>query len=163
MIPIRSPTTERNFRPITTIIINNKRGKFIMNEIIKIANEIQPVVTSFNAVTIDDKKRFYNALNNPTGDVKDLINQQIEITDFHMKWEQRNDEEGFVYDRIKTTIITADGKSYSTTFKSFAKSLVQLMEVFGLPETWENHKITIIVRNVAYQGGLHDGMAIDVV
>lgn len=134
-----------------------------MNEIIKIANEIQPVVTSFNAVTIEDKKRFYNALNNPTGDVKELINQPIEIVDFHMKWEQRNDEEGFLYDRIKTTIITADGKSYSTTFKSFAKSLVQLMEVFGLPETWENHKITIIVRNVAYQGGLHDGMAIDVI
>lgn len=134
-----------------------------MNEIIKIANEIQPVVTSFNADTIDDKKRFYNALNNPTGDVKELINQQIEIVDFHMKWEQRNDDDGIVYDRIKTTIITADGKSYATTFKSFAKSLVQLMEVFGLPEKWENHKITVIVRNVSYQGGLHDGMAIDIV
>lgn len=134
-----------------------------MNEIISIANETLPVVSSFNASTIDDKKRFYNALNNPDGDVKDLINQQVEITDFHMKWEQRADDEGIVYDRIKTTIITADGKSYSTTFKSFAKSLVQLMEVFGLPETWENHKITVVVRNVAYQGGLHDGMRIDVV
>lgn len=134
-----------------------------MNEIIKIANEIQPVVSSFNAVTIDDKKRFYNALNNPTGDVKDLINQLVEIADFHMKWEQRNDDDGIVYDRIKTTIITADGKSYTTTYKSFAKSLVQLMEVFGMPETWENHKITVVVRNVSYQGGLHDGMSIDIV
>ena len=134
-----------------------------MNEIIRIANETMPVVSSFNATTINEKKRFYNALNNPDGDVKDLINQQIEITDYHMKWEQRSDDDGIIYDRIKTTIITADGKSYSTTFKSFAKSLIQLMEVFGLPESWENHKIAVVVRNVAYQGGLHDGMRIDVV
>lgn len=134
-----------------------------MNEIIKIANETTPVITSFNAVTIDDKKRFYNALNNPVGDVKDLINQPIDISDYHMQYETRTNDDGDEYGRIKTTIITADGKSYTTTYKSFAKSLVQLMQVFGLPETWDNHKITIIVRNVAYQGGLHDGMTIDVV
>lgn len=134
-----------------------------MNEIIKIATETLPVVTSFNAETIDDKKRFYNALNNPAGDVKDIINQPIEISDYHMQWEQRTNDDGFSYDRIKTTIITSDGKSFTTTYKSFAKSLVQLMQVFGLPESWENHKISVVVRNVAYQGGLHDGMTIDVI
>lgn len=134
-----------------------------MNEIIKIANETLPVVSSFNAETIEDKKRFYNALNNPAGDVKDLINQPIEISDYHMQWEQRTNDDGEPYDRIKTTIITADGNSYTTTYKSFAKSLVQLMQVFGLPESWDNHKISVVIRNVAYQGGLHDGMSIDVI
>ena len=134
-----------------------------MNTLVKIATNDNPVVTSFAPSTLDDKKRFYNALNNPTGDISDIINQQVELTDYHMMCEERTSEDGFAYERVKTTVILSDGRVYTTTYKSFAKSLVQLMQVFGLPEEWENHKLAVVVRSVKYQGGLHDGLTIDVV
>lgn len=134
-----------------------------MNDLVRLPNDSNPIITSVCAETFEDKKRIYNAVNAPTGDINDIVNNDVEICDYHMSYEQKVDEEGFVYDRIKTTILLTDGRSYSTTYKSFAKSLMQLMSIFGVPDVWTDHKLTVRVRTVKYQGGLHDGLSIDVV
>lgn len=134
-----------------------------MENMLVLANENQPVVTSFNAVTVEDKKRIYNALNNPTGNIKDIINQEIELTDYHMQFEERTDQNtGVVYGKITTTVILSDGRAMTSTYKSFAKSLINLMSVFGTPSEWPDHKLKVVVRSVSYQGGLHDGLRIDI-
>lgn len=133
-----------------------------MNTSIILVNEEKPVLTSMQANSIDDKKRFYNALNSPNGDVRDVVNTEITLKDFHMSYEEKVNEEGEFFKAVKTTIVLTDGRSYSTTYKSFAKSLIQLMQIFGTPDEWENHEIRIKVRTVTYSGGLHDGLTIDV-
>lgn len=133
------------------------------NEIIKIASENIPVVTSFYGTTVAEKKKYYTALNAPVGDVKDIVNRPITITDYHMAYEERTDTEGVTYGRITTTIVLEDGASYVTTYKSFAKSLVQLLSVFGQPDTWDDHKMQVCVKTVTYTGGMHDGLRIDLV
>lgn len=133
-----------------------------MNTSIVLVNEENPVLTSMQAVSMEDKKRFYNAINSPTGDIKDIVNNDVTITDFHMGYEEKMSDDGEFYKSVKTTIVLNDGRSYSTTYKSFAKSLIQLMQIFGTPENWENHEIRIKVRTVSYGGGMHDGLTIDV-
>lgn len=133
-----------------------------MNTNIVLVNEENPVLTSMQAVSMEDKKRFYNAINSPTGDIKDIVNNEVTMTDFHMGYEEKINEDGEFYKSVKTTIVLDDGRSYSTTYKSFAKSLIQLMQIFGTPENWENHVIRIKIRTVSYGGGMHDGLTIDV-
>lgn len=133
-----------------------------MNELVRLANNENPVITSVMAETFDDKKRFYNAVNNPTGDINDIVNQAVTITDYHMRYEQKINDDGEPYDALATVVILDDGRSYKTSYKSFAKSLVNLMSVFGTPDVWDNHRITVVVKTVKYGGGMHDGLTIDI-
>ena len=133
------------------------------NTLVRIASAENPVVTSINATTIEDKVRFYNAVNQPSGDIRDVINTTLTICDFHMTRSDGVTDDGEAYDKITTTIICKDGKSYSTTYRSFAKSLVQFMSIFGAPDTWENHSMKIMVQTVKYSGGMHDGLTITAV
>lgn len=133
------------------------------NTLVRIASAENPVVTSINATTMTDKVRFYNAVNQPTGDVRDVINTELTISDFHMTRSDGVTDEGEPYDKITTTVICADGRSYATTYRSFAKSLVQFMSIFGTPDTWDNHSMKIKVQTVKYSGGMHDGLTITAV
>lgn len=130
--------------------------------LVKLASAENPIITSIQAETFDEKKRFYNAVNNPVGDVSDIINQPITITDFYMRHENKVNDVGVEYDGLTTTIILDDGRSYTTTYRSFAKSLINLLSVFGSPDIWENHQLTVIIKTVKYGGGLHDGLTIDI-
>lgn len=132
------------------------------NSLVRLASEETPVITSVSAETFDEKKRFYNAISNPTGDMNDIVNQPVTIVDFHMKHETKVNDDGFEYDGLTTTVILEDGRSYKTTYRSFAKAFVNLMSVFGTPDIWENHRITVIVKTVKYGGGMHDGLTIDI-
>lgn len=133
------------------------------NALVRIASAENPVVTSINATTMADKVRFYNAINQPTGDIRDMINTELTISDFHMTRTDGFTDDGEPYDKITTTVICEDGRSYSTTYRSFAKSLVQFMSIFGTPDTWENHVMKIKVQTVKYSGGMHDGLTITAV
>lgn len=133
-----------------------------MNELVTIATVENPIVTSIKADTFDDKKRFYNAVNAPTGDVQDIVNTEVYLTDYHMTAEEKVDDEGEVFTAVKTVIILDDGRSYKTTYKSFAKSLIQLMQIFGTPDSWNEHKLKVKVKTVNYSGGLHSGLDIEV-
>lgn len=134
-----------------------------MNELVTIATVENPIVTSITAVTFEDKKRFYNAVNAPTGDVQDIVNTEVYLTDFHMTAEEKVDEEGEVFTAVKTVVILDDGRSYKTTYKSFAKSLIQLMQIFGTPDSWTDHKLKVKIKTVNYSGGLHSGLDIEVI
>lgn len=134
-----------------------------MNELVKIASVENPIVTSITAETFEDKKRFYNAVNAPTGDVQDIVNTEVYLTDYHMTAEEKLDDDGVFFTAVKTTIILDDGRSYKTTYKSFAKSLVQLMNIFGTPESWTDHKLKVKIKTVNYSGGLHSGLDIEVI
>lgn len=130
--------------------------------LVKLASAENPIITSIQAETFDDKKRFYNAVNNPVGDVTEIINQPVTVTDFHMKHETKTNDDGVEYDGLTTTIILDDGRSYKTTYRSFAKSLINLLSVFGTPDIWDNHRMTVIIKTVKYGGGMHDGLTIDI-
>lgn len=134
-----------------------------MNELVTIATVENPIVTSITADTFEDKKRFYNAVNAPTGDVQDIVNTEVYLTDFHMAAEEKVDEDGEVFTAVKTVVILDDGRSYKTTYKSFAKSLIQLMQIFGTPDRWYEHKLKVKIKTVNYSGGLHSGLDIEVI
>ena len=130
--------------------------------LVKLANAENPIITSINAETFEDKKRFYNAVNNPVGDVTEIINQPVTITDFYMRHETKPTDAYFVYVCPTPTFIPHDGRSHKTTFRSLANSLVNLLRVFGTPDIWDNHKLTVVIKTVKYGGGMHDGLTIDI-
>lgn len=83
-------------------------------------------------------KAVFNAMNNPTGRVKDLINKRIKVENILIEVNDLlNDETGEV-DRVpRCVLITPDGDSYTATSKGILNSIKNAYLAFG-EAPWED-------------------------
>lgn len=123
------------------------------NEIMRI-NEENPSYTSMTVASIEDKKRFYNAVENPSQKLADFINKKIVIKDVSMEFcelQEKDDEGHPIPDcfkpAVKTVIVTPDGTGVFSTSMGLAKALYSLFNIFGTPDTWEE-PLTCVVKQV---------------
>lgn len=93
--------------------------------------------SSFVPESLDDKKKFFNAINNTDGKLSDLINMEIVIKDVYAEeCEYVNEETGELTPGVRIILFTPDGKGYSTSSKGVFNCLSKIFAIFGHPSTW---------------------------
>lgn len=153
-IRIRSPTGENIHNKVLKNKNENKkvRGK-TMNELFRI-NDENKCYTSMRLATREDKKQFFNAVQNAKHKLSEFINQKIEFVNVYMQLtELKNDNDDTTHTAVKTVLITPDGKGIYTTSNGVANSLYQMFSIFGTPDTWDGEIMTVYVRQIETKNG----------
>lgn len=85
------------------------------------------------------KAIIYNATTAPEFRLKDCINQEIEIAHFAISMVEVTDKEtGEVQDAPHITLIDSKGNGYACTSVGVFNALRNIVQAFGMPDTWEH-------------------------
>ena len=91
------------------------------------------------SVTEEAKTIIYNATTAPEFRLKDCINQEIELAHFAITMvEVTNKETGEVTDAPHVTLIDSKGNGYACTSVGVFNALRNIVQAFGMPDTWEH-------------------------
>lgn len=91
---------------------------------------------SYVPKTPEEQAILYNAMANPTGNLRENVNVPITITDVYAESVQLIDEAtGEVTDNVRIVLICKDGTSYACVSKGVFSAVRKLIQVFGRP-TW---------------------------
>lgn len=109
-------------------------------------DDINKSMTTMDCSTTEQKKIFFNAVQNPTSKVSDYINKQITIKDVYMEQAEYEGDEG-VTKGVKTVIITPDGEGILANSMGVARALYGIFDIFGMPSEWDE-PMTVMVKQV---------------
>ena len=109
-------------------------------------DDVNKSMTTMDCNTREEKKLFYNAVQNPTAKVSDFINKTLTIADVYMEQAEYNDDQGTTTG-IKTVIITPDGQGILANSMGIAKALYGIFDIFGMPSEWDE-PMTVEVKQV---------------
>ena len=100
--------------------------------------------------SFEDKKRAYNALTTDK-QIGDYLNEVIEVVDIIAgDVFITNKETGEVDEATRTVLILADGSAVAATSSVLFSRLMQIVSIFGNPNTWpEPLKIKVRQQNLA--------------
>lgn len=116
---------------------------------VKLAAEVMQTGMSYTDYNTSDRKAavdFYNAVSNPTGKLKEHVNEVLDMA--HVSIEVSELKTGELAPRI--IIVTADGNSYQCVSIGVYQSLKRIFALFGTPETWgEPLKIKPVLTSTA--------------
>lgn len=89
------------------------------------------------AKTEEEGVQIYNAMTNPTGRLKDMVNMEIELDNvFAEKLEMIDQNTGELVESIRCVLITPQGESYQCVSKGVFKAIARMLQLFGTPDTW---------------------------
>lgn len=111
----------------------------------RISNDNESICT-MELNSFEDRKAFFNAVQNPTSKVSDYINKRITIQDVYMEKAEYTDDNG-VTQGVKTVIITPEGEGILANSMGIAKALYGIFDIFGMPSSW-NEPMTVEVKQV---------------
>ena len=108
------------------------------------------VYSSVRYESFEDKKRTYNALTTDK-QIGDFLNEVLEVEDIIAGDVLiTNKETGEVDEATRTVLILADGSAVAATSSVLFSRLMQIVSIFGNPNTWpEPLKIKVRQQNLA--------------
>lgn len=108
------------------------------------------VYSSVRYESFEDKKRTYNALTTDK-QIGDYLNEVLEVEDMIAGDVLiTNKETGEVDEATRTVLILADGSAVAATSSVLFSRLMQIVSIFGNPNTWpEPLKIKVRQQNLA--------------
>lgn len=109
-------------------------------------DDVNKSMTTMDCSTTEQKKIFFNAVQNPTSKVSDYINKQITIKDVYMEQAEYEGDEGLTKG-VKTVIITPDGEGILANSMGVARALYGIFDIFGMPSEWDE-PMTVMVKQV---------------
>lgn len=123
----------------------------------------QETFSSMAAVTVEEKKTLFKAMNDPTGRISDLINRTVTVTDIYAeivtlaqkdeKGNYKTDANGEIIERTmpRIVLICKDGSSYQCVSMGIYNSIRKLIAIFG-PPTWKEG-IDLTVKQIEIKQG----------
>ena len=98
----------------------------------------QNVYCSKLAETETEKKELFNALESCDALLNDCVGQEINIKDIYVEEKQVIDETtGELKVKYRTTLFDESGQTYATGSYGIYNILKKIVQIYGLPETWE--------------------------
>ena len=98
----------------------------------------QNVYCSKVAETEKEKKELFNALESCDALLNDCVGQEIDIKDIYVEEKQvMDDETGELKTKYRTIIFDENGQTYATGSYGIYNILKKIVQIYGLPETWE--------------------------
>ena len=121
-----------------------------MNELTLISSET-PIFTTVNFENKEEATIAYNAIMSPEGKISDIIGKPIIVTDYQCELKEFKDAETEeVKQYVRTTIITDEGKGYTTGSKGIYESVRTLTTIFGLPSKENQWHVTVKMSGKKY-------------
>lgn len=115
----------------------------------ELSTESPSIYCSVQGGTREAKALVYNAMNNPTHRVGDMINQVIAVKDVLAEQiEIANDETGEVSLAPRVVLIDDKGESYQAVSNGIYNAVKKLIAVFGAP-TWDE-PIPVRVKQISF-------------
>ena len=98
----------------------------------------QNVYCSKVAETEKEKKELFNALESCDALLNDCVGQEIKIKDIYVEEKQvMDDETGEIKTKYRTILFDENGQTYATGSYGIYNILKKIVQIYGLPETWE--------------------------
>lgn len=105
-----------------------------------LANEVMETGVGYSSMNVQDHDQavaFYNSITNPTGKLREHINETLNLV--HVSVEaielKREDETTNIAPRI--VLVTDDGESYSCVSVGVYSALKRIFSLFGTPDIWK--------------------------
>ena len=113
--------------------VNENKGELTLFSGIK-----QNVYCSKVAETETEKKELFNALESCDALLNDCVGQEINIKDMYVEEKQViDDETGEIKTKYRTILFDENGQTYATGSYGIYNVLKKIVQIYGLPETWE--------------------------
>ena len=114
----------------------NANGNAIMA-----ANEVMETGVGYSSMNLQDHDQavaFYNAVTNPTGKLKEHINETLNLVHVSVEPIEVNREDGTTNIAPRIVLVTDAGESYSCVSVGVYAALKRIFSLFGTPDTWTN-------------------------
>lgn len=97
------------------------------------------VYCSKSAESEEEKKELFNALESCDALLNDCVGQEISIKDLYIEEKQVVDKDtGELKTKYRTIIFDENGQTYATGSYGIYNIIKKIVQIYGLPETWEN-------------------------
>lgn len=93
--------------------------------------------SSMECVTQEDKVLFYNAVSSPSENLRDHINEAVNVKDIFVEVIDLEREDGTITQAPRIVLIDVDGVGYQCVSGGVLNALKRIIKIFGYP-TWEN-------------------------
>ena len=93
--------------------------------------------SSMECVTQEDKVLFYNAVSSPAENLRDHINEVVNVKDVFIEVIDLEQEDGTVTQAPRIVLIDVDGVGYQCVSGGVLNAFKRIIKIFGHP-TWEN-------------------------
>ena len=98
----------------------------------------QNIYCSKIAESEKEKKELFNALESCDALLNDCVGQEIKIKDMYVEEKQIiDDESGEIKTKYRTILFDENGQTYATGSYGIYNVLKKIVQIYGLPETWE--------------------------
>lgn len=114
----------------------NANGNAIMA-----ANEVMETGVGYSSMNLQDHDQavaFYNAVTNPSGKLKEHINETLNLVHVSIEPIDVKSEDGSTNIAPRIVLVTDDGESYSSVSVGVYGALKRIFYLFGTPDTWTN-------------------------
>lgn len=114
----------------------NANGNAIMA-----ANEVMETGVGYSSMNVQDHDQavaFYNAVTNPTGKLKQHINETLNLVHVSVEPFELKREDGTTNIAPRIVLVTDAGESYSCISVGVYAALKRIFSLFGTPDTWKN-------------------------
>lgn len=114
----------------------NANGNAIMA-----ANEVMETGVSYSSMNVQDHDQavaFYNAVTNPTGKLKEHINETLNLVHVSVEPIEVKRGDGTTNIAPRIVLVTDAGDSYSCVSVGVYAALKRIFSLFGTPDTWKN-------------------------
>lgn len=107
------------------------------------------VYCDFTPATTKEKKQLYNAINNPSARLREMVNIPLKITHVYVEVVACvNKDSGEISNCPRIVLIDEKGDGYVCVSIGVFNALKKMFTVFGRPDTWAE-PMTIIPKTVA--------------
>lgn len=117
-------------------------------------NDENQAYTSLNVTTKEEKKAFYNIVENPKYKLSEFINKKITFSNVSLeactiteKDDAGNPIPGTEKTTVKTVLVTPEGEGIISTSMGIARALYSMFQIFGTPDTWDE-PMTCVVKQI---------------
>lgn len=103
------------------------------------ANEVMETGVSYSSMNLKDHDQavaFYNAVTNPTGKLKEHINETLNLVHVFVEPVEVKREDGTTNIAPRIVLVTDAGESYSCVSVGVYAALKRIFSLFGTPDTW---------------------------
>ena len=114
----------------------NANGNAIMA-----ANEVMETGVGYSSMNVQDHDQavaFYNAVTNPTGKLKEHVNETLNLVHVSVEPIELKREDGTTNIAPRIVLVTDAGESYSCVSVGVYAALKRIFSLFGTPDTWKN-------------------------
>lgn len=104
-----------------------------------LASEVMETGVGYSSMNVEDHDQavaFYNAVTNPTGKLKEHINETLNLVHVSVEPVEVKREDGTPVIAPRIVFVTDDGESYSCVSVGVYAALKRIFSLFGTPDAW---------------------------